>query len=227
MRERGLTLQDVRDVAQIRVVAHLRDPASQLQPPAGAEPQSQPPAQPASGPSQAPPTLPSTEGRVSGEQRRADIVAYHLGDAWRLIVDLVLANGATEDLVNAVAALTKPLAGAAKAEARKVSDYLADTPPGFEFIAFGMGLQTELGPSAAKLVRKIATLIATRSAGDQPPAAEAVAKVQIRCHARLGVACMRGQAQQILACIKGTAEAALADAKHHAHTRYRRAYDAA
>ena len=28
MRERGLTLQDVRDVAQIRVVAHLRDPAA-------------------------------------------------------------------------------------------------------------------------------------------------------------------------------------------------------
>jgi hypothetical protein len=75
------------------------------------------------------------------------------------------------------------------------------------------------------LTRHIATLIAKREAGGLPPKGEDVAKVQLRMYKRLGVVCMRGQAQQIVARVTGSVYHALAGATRHVHSRMRRRYD--
>jgi hypothetical protein len=47
---------------------------------------------------------------LAGEQRSsADIVAYHLGTAWRPIIDATFIDSATDNLLSAREALTKPL----------------------------------------------------------------------------------------------------------------------
>jgi hypothetical protein len=97
----------------------------------------------------------------------------------------------------------------------------ADTPAGFTFVPFGTGSLCELGPSAAALVRTIATHIAKREGGGLPPKGDAIARVQLqlRMTQRLGVACMRGQARQIVERVSGSVYHALAGARRATCTR--------
>jgi hypothetical protein len=50
-------------------------------------------------------------------------------------------------------------------------------------------------------------------------------RVQLRMTQRMGVACIRGQARQIVERVSGSLYHALAGATRHVHSRMRRTYD--
>jgi hypothetical protein len=113
--------------------------ATASSPPAPPQQPRAPALPPALPPRPVPAPLPHADGPLPGEQRMADIVAYHLGTGWRPIIDTTVIDGATQALLAAREALTKPLTGVTNAERDKALEYAADTPDGFGFFPFGMG----------------------------------------------------------------------------------------
>ena len=95
---------------------------------------------------------------------------------------------------------SKQIEGPAAAEKRRT--YPADEcPPGFAFVPFAMGTQTELGASAVSLVNELAKREAIRICGEDVPHPAVVARCARVTRRELGVAVMRAQAEQILASV--------------------------
>ena len=158
-------------------------------------------------------------GDTSGAGRRLDIFARHLATGARLSLDVRRCNNAT--LARIAASPGDILAGAKEAEAEKNRTYDSpgDCPERVTFYPVVIGTQNELGPTARRVVAKLAIQAAKRDCtnGAEPSKAQ----VDRRRHwirARLGITNMAAQARIMLAFVAGTPEAAVASASRHRHT---------
>lgn len=148
-------------------------------------------------------------GVTTGADRRMDLVAWLMAD--RILVDVTRVDGARDAYVQRTDALAQPLHGVLEAEKEKDRTYpAAECPPGFAFVPFAMGTQTELGPRAVAFVRALASREASRGLpGPDPPNPAVVASYERFLRRELGVAVMCAQADQILAAVHDTPHAAL------------------
>ena len=108
----------------------------------------------------------------------------------------------------------------AAAEAEKEAHYV-DTPPPFEFHAFAAGLETNLGPSATALLRKLSASIALRQNGGHEPSDRLRSAVWRRTRARVGRAIMAQLAWQASTAFVASPHAALPRARRYVHSAWR------
>ena len=144
-----------------------------------------------------------------------------LGDrAIRWLVDFTRVDGALAPHLAHTDGVLRPLFGVTQAEKHK-NEHYTDYPPGFLFKAFAMGTPSELGPSALAIVKSLANRIATRARSGRIPKTTAVAHQVMYIQRELGVAMMRGQAEQILAYVDETQHVAIAAARRKRRERTR------
>ena len=135
--------------------------------------------------------------------RRGDYLAHHRAAASKNVVDVAVIDGASATLLASLDHLAKPGLGLQQSETGKVTKYKSDIVPGFAFDAFAIGTQGELGANARRVLGRIANSIARRQNGGTDPPDGAAARIAISLRGRLGIAVMRGQAEQVLDVVVG------------------------